>query len=383
MEKLRRYFAKRGITSTTEALADAISSHSLQAPPVALAKTVAAGAFAKGAAASGPTLTLIKGALKIMAWTKARTLMIAGAVVLLTAGSATVAIREIDESRPYSWQLPDWEPTNFDDTLATIHSVLEQTPAQARIVPTVHPQGVNEWPATEGGISYHLVDGKIITNTTPVGFLGLGMTTHEMVQIAYGVPNDLHTLFATPLPEGRYDFIANLPNGAAEALQSEIKRKLGLVGTWQMVERPVLVLKLAHPEAQGFKPAGSLMRDLNLTIADLSGPLAYATGQAKRTVNARTNNVFCQTTYRFNTTPDVFIKWNALEDLFKLPIIDETGLTNRYDLATAFVFEIPKEGGFGNPDQAMWRKVLADQLGLELVPARRPVQMLMVEKAKD
>jgi RNA polymerase sigma factor (sigma-70 family) len=60
LEKLHRYFAKRGVSSTTAIIAGAISAHSVQAAPVALAKTVTALAVANGAAASGSTLTLIK-----------------------------------------------------------------------------------------------------------------------------------------------------------------------------------------------------------------------------------------------------------------------------------------------------------------------------------
>src|ERR1017187_1964247 len=72
LEKLRKFFAKRGVDSTAATIAEQISAHSVQAAPMALAKSVTAVALAKGAAAGGSTLTLIKGALKIMAWTKAK-----------------------------------------------------------------------------------------------------------------------------------------------------------------------------------------------------------------------------------------------------------------------------------------------------------------------
>src|ERR1035437_11177282 len=62
LEKLHRYFNKRGVNSTTTIIAGAISANSVQAAPVTLAKSVTAVAIAKGAAASGSTLTLIKGA---------------------------------------------------------------------------------------------------------------------------------------------------------------------------------------------------------------------------------------------------------------------------------------------------------------------------------
>jgi hypothetical protein len=66
---------------------------------VALAKSVTAVAVAKGAAASGLTLTLIKGAMKIMAWMKAKTVIVASAVALLAAGTTTLAVKVV-HNRP-------------------------------------------------------------------------------------------------------------------------------------------------------------------------------------------------------------------------------------------------------------------------------------------
>jgi RNA polymerase sigma factor (sigma-70 family) len=88
LEKLRKFFTKRGVSSTTAIIAGTISANSVQAAPVALAKSVTAVAIAKGAAASGSTLTLIKGALKIMAWTKAKTAVVVGTtVIVVTLGA--------------------------------------------------------------------------------------------------------------------------------------------------------------------------------------------------------------------------------------------------------------------------------------------------------
>jgi RNA polymerase sigma factor (sigma-70 family) len=92
LEKLQKFFLKRGVSSTTATLAGTISANSVQAAPAALAKSVTVVAIAKGAAASGSTLTLIKGALKIMAWSKAKMAVVVGVVVLLAAGTATVTI---------------------------------------------------------------------------------------------------------------------------------------------------------------------------------------------------------------------------------------------------------------------------------------------------
>ena len=110
LEKLRKFFSKRGVVSTTAIIAGAISANSVQAAPVALAKSVTAVAIAKGAAASGSTLTLIKGALKIMAWTKAKTAIVAGIAVLLAAGTATVTINKI---RHPNFNLEDFWATTY------------------------------------------------------------------------------------------------------------------------------------------------------------------------------------------------------------------------------------------------------------------------------
>jgi RNA polymerase sigma factor (sigma-70 family) len=72
LEKLHRYFTKRGVSSTTAILAGAISANSVQAAPVALAKTISVVALSKGAAATASTLTLVKGALKAMTWSKVK-----------------------------------------------------------------------------------------------------------------------------------------------------------------------------------------------------------------------------------------------------------------------------------------------------------------------
>ena len=95
LEKMRTFFTRRGVSSTTAIIAGAIAANSIQAAPAALANTVAAMAAAKGAAASASTLTLIKGALKIMAWTKMKTAAVAGVAVLLTAGGFTAVESEI------------------------------------------------------------------------------------------------------------------------------------------------------------------------------------------------------------------------------------------------------------------------------------------------
>jgi len=94
LEKLRKYFTRRGVSSTTAIIAGAVAANSIQVVPAALAKSVMTLALAKGATASISTLTLVKGVLKMMAWTKAKTTIVAGVVILLAAGTTHVMIKE-------------------------------------------------------------------------------------------------------------------------------------------------------------------------------------------------------------------------------------------------------------------------------------------------
>ena len=124
LEKLRKFFTKRGVSSTTAIIAGAISANSIQAAPVALAKSVTAVAIAKGAAASGSTLTLVKGALKIMAWTKAKTAAVVGAALILTTGTSIVTIKAVRSARS-----PEWSNGPLPRTLAELNAWYVEPPA--------------------------------------------------------------------------------------------------------------------------------------------------------------------------------------------------------------------------------------------------------------
>ena len=117
LEKLRKYFSKRGVNSTAAMIAGMISTHSVHAAPMGLAKTISALAITKGAAAGGSTLTLVKGALKIMAWTKAKTAIVAGAVVLFAAGT-TIVIRHRTQLNGHTTQNAQAESTDAGKTIA-------------------------------------------------------------------------------------------------------------------------------------------------------------------------------------------------------------------------------------------------------------------------
>ena len=113
LEKLRTYFTKRGVMFSAAIIAGAVSANSVQAAPVGLAVTVAA-ATVKGTAVATSTLAVVKGALKIMAWTKTKTAIVAGLGLLLMAGTTATVVKKFTS---HSYNPKDfWEtrwPTGF------------------------------------------------------------------------------------------------------------------------------------------------------------------------------------------------------------------------------------------------------------------------------
>jgi RNA polymerase sigma factor (sigma-70 family) len=106
LEKLRTFFEKRGVTLSAAAIAGAVSANSVQAAPVALTKSVTAVAIAKGAVASGSTITIIKGALKLMAWSKAKITIVTVVGILLAAGTVTVALKKFESHKIDAFKNP-------------------------------------------------------------------------------------------------------------------------------------------------------------------------------------------------------------------------------------------------------------------------------------
>src|SRR4051812_43704570 len=86
LEKLRSFFRKCGVVSTGTILAAALSAHSVQAAPVALAHSVTISATSQSAAAAASTSMLVKATLITMK-TKSMGIAIAAAALLLGGGT--------------------------------------------------------------------------------------------------------------------------------------------------------------------------------------------------------------------------------------------------------------------------------------------------------
>jgi uncharacterized protein (TIGR03435 family) len=327
LEKLRKFFTKRGVALSGTAIAGAVLANSVQAAPVALAKSVTALAIAKGAAASGSTLTLIKGALKIMAWTKAKTAIVVGASVLLAAETATVTVKEIQHRRTQDWQLG-----------AMSTQTLLRAPRETVILPTKSAQRSPQ--NGTGGMTW-MGDGRA---------LGINRPVKSILQMAYGAGSLYRLVLNTDLPAEKYDFLSNLPTGSREALQLALKKKFGVVGRFETRDTDVLLLKVKRSPAPGLRPS---------TSSDVGG----SSGGGQISITGQSLSL--------NLVPN-------LEEIFETPVIDRTGLTGRYDAKLKW-----REPRSGHPNLDELKQALLDQLGLELVPSREPIEVLVVERAKD
>ena len=210
LEKLRKFFTKRGVTHSAAVIAGAVSANSAQAAPVALAKTISAIAVAKGATASISTLTLIKGALKIMAWTKAKTVIVASACVLLAAGTTTVAVRMI--AKPSLTSNPSW--ANDSKYWRTDSRVLDKNPPAFILRPTRFSDSGSAFLSGPKGE-------KLMTMNAGI---------QSLLADAYSASANRMVL-PDNLTKEHFDLMLTLPGNSRGMLQQELKRRFGLTST--------------------------------------------------------------------------------------------------------------------------------------------------------
>jgi RNA polymerase sigma factor (sigma-70 family) len=321
--KLRHYFSRHGVHSTPEIIARTILANSIHAAPAALANSITAVALAKGATAPTSTLTLIKGALKIMAWSKVKTVAVAGAVVLLATGTTTITIKEIQGHKAYPWQ-----SRSFRD--------FKELPPQVTIVPTKFVNASkDDWPG------FSAEDGSF--------YWGLNYPIAGILETAFGM-KPCRTIVSLEVPKDRYDFVANLASGNKQALMEHVSRQLGVIGVIETREERALILRSEGSGAMGMKESAHRQ--------GFDPPFTWNFGL----VVAKGARMSELTSF--------------LEDQYQTPVVDETGLNGYYD----YTLKWDQSGWQAN--RAGLKQALLNQLGLELVPTNIPIEMLVVEKSK-
>jgi RNA polymerase sigma factor (sigma-70 family) len=339
LEKLRKFFTKRGVSSTTAIIAGTISANSVQAAPVALAKSVTAVAIAKGAAASGSILTLIKGALKIMAWTKAKTAIVTTAFIILATGATTVTIEKLSAKAKNPNAVTSFVTDSIMDTYLAKGNLgdsrtLEKAPPVLSVQMTHFPgqPGVGDW--------------FDLPNTNNVQAIGRNIFLISVLQAAYGF-NQAHMILPKDLPTNNFDFMATLPKCSRKAFQDQIEKDIGIRGTPEVVPTDVLLLKVKTAEALGLHVATTTSRGLRLEWGD---------------------GRYCVTNSPMSDLASFLEEPNQLDQ----PVFDETGLADKYNIRI----------NWEPHDHDSLKKILLDQLGLELVATNIPIEMLVVEKVK-
>ena len=126
LEKLRHFFAKRGVVLPAAAIGTKVSANSVHAAPVALAKSITTMAMTKGVAAGGSTITLVNHALKLMTWTKIKITVVVSIVVILVAGGGSGAYTILQHSQRAENYFPkeSWYSMGFATPEATIRSFM-------------------------------------------------------------------------------------------------------------------------------------------------------------------------------------------------------------------------------------------------------------------
>ena len=132
VEKLRSVFARRGVAASAVTLAALLSSSSVQAAPAHLAVAVATAAGGGAAGSSIPLL--VKGGLKLMAWYKAKAVLITAAALALAAGTTSVAVRAVSSAHapvPAAlagmWETPNAQLIAPFGAVVSSHVTLEVT----------------------------------------------------------------------------------------------------------------------------------------------------------------------------------------------------------------------------------------------------------------
>jgi uncharacterized protein (TIGR03435 family) len=147
------------------------------------------------------------------------------------------------------------------------------------------------------------------------------------------------------VPTNRFDLMLTLRSHQKEALQKAINREFEVTARRETRETNVLLFKVKDPGL------------LALHVSKRGSKMSFTNDKGL---------------WAWGNFPISFVS-NYLEGVFNKPVIVQSGLGDRYDIT--FQWE----------DAQSQKKALSDELaqaGLELVPSRESIEMLVVEKVK-
>jgi uncharacterized protein (TIGR03435 family) len=184
-----------------------------------------------------------------------------------------------------------------------------------------------------------------------ISFEALMSTAHDVDMSRIMSPADGVT--------GRFDLLMTTADGSNEQLQKEIERQFGCVAHRETRQADVLLLTFKQAGAPGLTPSQGQKKGGRVVSSSSSSADGGATVRSRQVAS-------------LNQPISILVK--NLQGFFVQPVIDRTGLTGNFDVS------LNVSTGGGGPESDAIRQALPAQLGLELVPSREPVEMLVVEK---
>jgi uncharacterized protein (TIGR03435 family) len=156
------------------------------------------------------------------------------------------------------------------------------------------------------------------------------------------------------LPEGRFEFMIKTPSKETSVVHDWLRRAVentfGLTARRETREMDVFVLTAGTHPGEHLSP----------TVAKGSSSSSSGGGSLNG-VNLGIESIAA-----------------SLEDFLGKPVVDETQLTNRYDFQLLW-----DETGAEDAKPGRIAAAVREQLGLEVTPAKRPIEVLVVEGDKD
>ena len=254
-----------------------------------------------------------------MAWTKAKTAVVVGVGVLLAAGTTVVVVEKVRSP-------------------AVNESFWEMKVENLRKAPSVLIIRPTRYYSPTKSASVNIYDGKVIRKIIAqnVGYVTL-------LNYAYSLSRQ-RMILPAGIPTNHFDLMLTLPDHQLEALQKAIQQQFGFTARRETRETDVLLLKVKDP-----------------------GLLALRVSKRGRKMDFKHDEgMWALSNFPISDVADY------LEGTFDKPAIVQPGLSGNYDITFQW-------------DEAQGKKqALTDELaqaGLELVPSREPIEMLVVEKA--
>jgi len=175
-------------------------------------------------------------------------------------------------------------------------------------------------------------------------------TVLDVLSSSYGI-NPVRIVNSSALPEGRFDFNIKTPERGKDNAQSWLRQAVaatfGVTARLETRETEAFILKAGQP----------------------TGHLAATASVGSSGMSSGGGSLNCMNQSMSS------LAW-SLEEMLKKPVINETSLTNYYDFQLLW-----NEKASGEADAKDLASALHEQLGLELEPARREIEVLVVTVA--